>query len=368
MRLRFSPQAAHLVLCAAAMSACASASVLAQGGPTTGSIVYVEPAGKLKVRQRNSKVLADATPGMLVRRSYLLYLDAGARAAVRCADGSLHQLRPDQQGCPCVASSAGETYNHYSSPRTSGVDTEASAFPVVISPRRTLLFTTRPTIRWSPVAASSQGLPVEYQVGIYGAEMRPVWEKTVSSLTEMEYPAGVESLTRGGVYKVIVKGAGRSSDDETTAWLGFAVMTDEQAKDLSDAEARIRSLNLPAAEAQLSISDLYAARGLSSEAIEKLNTLKGTLNQPWVLLMLGDLYAGEGLHREAIAQYNGTLALLQACNDPEARALALAGLVRSYLFMGKFKEADSVLPEAVNAYQALGVKVSREQLKKRTIE
>jgi predicted negative regulator of RcsB-dependent stress response len=372
MRERFSTRAARLVLCAAATAACASMSTLAQDGPMTGRIAYVEPAGKLKVQQRNSKVLADATPGMLVRRSYLLDLDPGARAAVRCADGNLHQVEPGRHGCPCVASAAGEIYKGLSSPRTGGADTQAGAFPVVISPRGTLrgmlLLTTRPTIRWSPVATPSQGPPVEYQVGIYGEGMKPVWEKKVSSVTEMEYPAGEKSLTRGKVYKVVVEGAGRSSQDEVTAWLGFTVMTDAQAKDVGDAETRIRGRNLPAVEAQLLIADLYAARGLSSEAIEKLDALKGALNQPWVLLMLGDLYAAEGLHREAIAQYDGALALLQTGKDPEAQALALAALGRSYLSMGRFTEANSIFPRAQNAYRGLGVNVSIEQLKKGTIE
>lgn len=368
MRKRFGARAARLVLCAAATAACAAVSTLAQHGPTTGRIAYVEPAGKLKVKQRNSEVLADATPGMLVRRSYLLDLDPSAKAAVKCADGNLYQLTPGRQACPCVASSAGETYKGFSDPRTSGADTEARAFPVVISPRGTLLLTTRPTIRWSPVAVPSRGSPVEYRVGIYGEGTKPVWERKVNSVTELEYPAGEKSLVRGVVYKVIVEGAGRISEEETTAWLGFTVMTDDQAKDLGDAEDRIRGHNLPAAEAQLLIADLYAARGLSSEAIEKLNALKGALNRPWVLLMLGDLYAAEGLHREAIAQYDGALALLKTGEDPEARALALAALGRSYLSMGKFKEANSIFPSAVNAYRGLGVHVSIEQLKKRTIE
>lgn len=368
MRKQSYPRAFWRLLQAASTAACLSAAVLAQVGPATGRIAHVEPAGALKIQQRKRARFADATVGMIVRRGYMLDLAPGAKAIVKCADGKPYQLQPGFRPCPCVTLARSALFGVYGEPRTSGADTVAKNFPVVISPRRTRLLTTRPTISWSPVAPRPDGAPIKYLVGVYTEKMRRVWEREVTTLTEFEYPAQEPALTRGEVYIVLVETEGHSSDEEGTAGRGFTVLTDEEAKAVNAAESGVRELNLPATGTEFLVADLYAARGLSSEAIDKLTALKDDLNHPWMLIMLGDLYAAASLHREAIAQYKSTLALPRGENDFEARALALTALGRSYLSLGEFREADSTFQAAMRAYRKLGVKKGMRQLKEGTLK
>ena len=49
-------------------------------------------------------------------------------------------------------------------PATRGQDTAGSLFPVIISPRKTQLLTTRPVLRWSAVASPTPGAAVTYRL------------------------------------------------------------------------------------------------------------------------------------------------------------------------------------------------------------
>jgi hypothetical protein len=351
-----------------AVAVCASARADAQdAGPTTGRIVYIEPAnppGKLKVKQKRGAVPADATVGMPVRRGYLLTLASTARAAVYCADGTRHDLQPGPQGCPCTAAASGTIYDGSTIPRPRGHDTARGTFPVIISPRKTLLLTTRPNIRWSPVAsaATSAAAPT-YRVSLYTDAMELVWRKDGISKTEMSYPSDEQELVRGEVYKVVVQTGRASSQQEHSADLGFTVLTEAEAKGIGAAEESVRRLNLPADETRLLVADLYAARGLSSEAIEMLTSLRDTLKGPTVLRMLGDLYAASGLHREAVNEYEKALALPQTKSDTEGQALALTALGRSYSALGNGERARARFASAVQAFRKLGDRVTIEQLK-----
>jgi hypothetical protein len=333
--------------------------------PMTGRIIHIDPPdppGKLKVKQKRGEQPADATVGMPVRRGYLLTLDATAKATVRCADGTTHDLQPGPQGCPCVTAARGAIYDGSSIPPTRGPDTARGAFPVVISPRKTLLLTTRPNIRWSPVATPSKEEAVTYRVSMYTDAMELVWRKDGIRKTEISYPPDAQELARGEVYKVVVQAGKASSTQEHTADLGFTVLTEGEAKSVGDAAASVRGLKLPADETQLMVADLYAARGLSSEAVEMLNALTNTLREPAVLRMLGDLYAATGLHREAVKEYEEALALPQIRSDTEGQALTLTALGRSQAALGNGERARTSFANAVEAFRKLGDAVTIEQL------
>ena len=354
------PAIKRRLFAAVLLVACVSVPAWAQEGPTTGRVAQVNPAGKLKVRQRKGQVFAEATVGMIVRRGYRLDLDSGGRASIKCADGKIHQLSPGPQGCPCVNPEEGAIQDGSRIPRTRGPDTAGSLFPVILSPRKTLLLTTRPVLRWSPVASSPAGA-VTYKVSIVSFA-GTIWSRQVTSRTEIEYPADERELTRGEEYKLVVTAGRKTSEDEGGADLGFIVMTDEEAKRIADAEASIRALNLRTSETQFFIADLYAARGLSSEAIIKLEALKGDLKELAVLRLLGDLHAHAGLHREAVTHYENALKLPQAVSDLEGQALTLTSLGRSYEMLKKADEAKASWTKAVEIFGKLGEQVTVEKL------
>lgn len=366
MRLRYLSTAARAALCLLAMAVCGAATVVArQADPTVGRIISIEPAhppGKLRVRQGRGEQTADATVGMTVRRGHLLTLAADARAAVYCSDGKKYDLKPGQiQGCPCTAASRGLVYDGSSIPRTRGHDTARGDFPAVLSPRRGLLLTTRPTVRWSPVPPPKPGEAVTYRVIMRTDAGDQVWLKEGVTGTELAYPADAPELARGEVYKAIIQSGRKSSTQEKTADLGFTVLTETDAKAIREAEVDVRLLKLPEVQTRLLIADLYASQELFSEAVELLTELMKTLKEPAVLRLLGDIYATSGLHREAIRQYEEALA--QIGNDIEGQALTLAALGRSYAAIGDRDQANARFTRAVEAYQKLGEKVTVEQLR-----
>jgi hypothetical protein len=368
MRLCYLSSAARVALCLSAVAVCGAATAVArQADPTAGRIVSIQPEnppGKLKVKQGRNEQTADATVGMTVRRGHMLTLAADARATVFCADGKTYDLKPgERQGCPCTAPSRGYVYDGSSIPRTRGHDTARGDFPTVLSPRKGFLLTTRPTVRWSPVPPPKPGEAVTYRVIMRTDAGEQVWSKEGVTATELAYPADAPELVRGEVYKAVVQSGGKSSTQEKTADLGVTVLTETDAKALREAEAAVRLLKVPDAQKRLLVADLYAARGLSSEAVEVLTELTKTLKEPSALRLLGDLYAASGLHREAVRQYEEALTLPRLAGDIEGQALTLAALGRSYAVLGDREQANARFTRAVEAYKKLGEKVTVEQLR-----
>jgi hypothetical protein len=348
--------------------------------PQTGVIADIQPRqppGKLKVRQKRGETPADGTIGMPVRRGYLLTLAARARATVRCADDSTHELEVGPQPCPCT--SAGGTQALGDLPRPRGTDTANSAIPIIISPRGTLLLNTRPTLRWTAVPKSTSDAstvptaPV-YRVSIYTDNMKLVWSKEGIKKTELAYPSDMPELAPGD-YLLMVSTDTGSSDQENGAGHGFTVLpkcSDRPArngnpqclaKQVRDKEKRLRQLNLPNDSTRLLIANLYASNELYAEAIEELNEVLNTAKTPAVMRQLGGLYASIGLNREAEKTYSEALKLLQAENDPEGQALTLYALALTYETLGILDQAQMKYDEAIKAYENLGDNATVTELK-----
>ena len=86
-------------LCAAAiLTVSIFVPAAAQDGPTTGRVAQVKPAGKLKVRQRKSQESAEATIGMIVRRSYRLDLESGGQARLSVQTARFTNCSPVRRG------------------------------------------------------------------------------------------------------------------------------------------------------------------------------------------------------------------------------------------------------------------------------
>lgn len=368
MRLRYFLSVARVALCLSAVAVCGVATVVArQADPTAGRIVSIQPEnppGKLKVKQGRNEQTTDATVGMTVRRGHMLTLAADARATIFCADGKTYDLRPgERQGCPCTAPSRGYVYDGSSIPRTRGHDTARGDFPTVLSPRKGFLMTTRPTVRWSPVPPPKPGATVTYRVVMRTDAGDEVWSKDGVTGTELAYPANAPGLVRGEVYKAVIQSGAKRSTQEKTADLGVIVLTETDAKALREAEAAVRLLKLPDAQKRLLVADLYAAQGLSSEAVEMLTELMKTRKEPAALRLLGDLYAASGLQREAVRQYEEVLSLPQFAGDIEGQALTLAALGRSYAALADREQATARFTRAIEAYKKLGEEVTVEQLR-----
>jgi hypothetical protein len=330
-------------------------------GPTSGRIILIEPKtpkGVLKVQQAKGANPVDATEGMLVRRGYLLILDltsvANARAEVICGDGQKRQLRPGPQGCPCTRPCTPEVcgirYDHAPIGPTRGPDTDLGRFPVMISPRKTMLRNLRPTIRWTPIAGAKES--TVYAVTLYGDSLKVIWSKEVVAATRLAYPDDEPSLTPGQTYKLVVSTDGLSSQEDHSPGLGFTTLTADQARRLADEESQRKQLKLPETQSRFLLVNLYAARGLYAEALEQSEELYKTMKEPAVARMLGDLYAAIGLNREAEKRYLWALDLTPE-GDLDGRGALQKNLARVYEDLSIFDQAVARLKEAVKIYRRL---------------
>ena len=327
-------------------------------GPTSGRIILIEPKepkGAVKVKQGKGVDPINAVEGMLVRRGYLLILNPTARATIICGDGKKRELAPGPQGCPCkkpcTPEVCGIRYDGSTIGATRGPDTDAGLFPVVISPRRTMLLNLRPTIRWAPIAAARER--TSYNVTMYGDGMKVIWTKEVASETRLPYPEKEPSLTPGQTYKVIVTSDGLSSQQDHSPGLGFTALTADQVRALADEEFKRKQLGLPEPQTRFLVSNLFAARELYSEAIEQLQDLYRTMKEPAVARVLGDLYATIGLSREAETKYLETLSLTPA-DDFEGLGATQRSLAQVYENLGIYDQATARLKKAIKAYRRLG--------------
>ncbi|HEY7543538.1 MAG TPA: tetratricopeptide repeat protein [Blastocatellia bacterium] len=332
--------------------------VSAQSGdprdPVWGRIILIKPEGSLKVRQSTRTAFVNATEGMLVRKGYLLSLSPTARAVIICGDGKKRELRPGPQGCPCTRPCTPEVcgirYDGSTIGATRGPDTDTGAFPVVISPRKTMMRSLRPTIRWTPVVGAKE--TTTYNVTLYGEGMKIIWSRDVVSQTRLLYPDDEPDLRPGQTYKVVVTSEGSSSQQDHTPGLGFTTLTAEQAQRLADEETKIKRLELPDPQTRFLIANLYAARELYSEAIEQIEALSTTMKEPALASALGDLYAATGLNRESERKYLTALSLTSA-TDLDNQGLIERNLARAYENLGIIDRALMQLREAIKTYRRL---------------
>jgi hypothetical protein len=335
--------------------------IIAQSGdsanPTAGRIILIEPKkpkGTLKVREAKGVAAVNAAEGMLIRRGYVLTLAATARAIVICGDGKKLELAPGPQGCPCTnpctPEICGINYDGSTIGATRGPDTETGLFPIIISPRKTMLRNLRPTIRWTPIANAKDR--ITYKVTLYGDNMKVIWARDVASETRLAYPDKEPPLMPGQTYKVVVAADDTSSQQDHSPDLGFTTLTADEAQTLADEEIDKKRLGLPETQTRFLVSNLYAARELYSEAIEQLENLYAAMKEAAVAKMIGDLYATIGLYREAEKKYLEALSLTPA-RDLEGLGMTQKNLALVYENLGILDRAIARLANARKAYRRL---------------
>jgi hypothetical protein len=337
--------------------------------PAWGKIVWIEPKDGLMVQEAKGKARVKAFEGMLVRKGYLLILNPTARALVICGDVQPRELKPGPSGCPCTEPCppeiCGLRYKGSTISATRGSDTANGIFPVVIAPRKTLLRSLRPTIRWSPIAGAKEN--TAYQVTLYGESLKPLWSREVINGTRLDYPGNEPALAAGQTYKVVVTSEGASSQQDQLPGLGFTTLTTEQARRLDEEESRRKQLRVSDMQSCLLVVNLYAGGELYAEAIEQLEEIYKTGKEAEVTRTLGDLYAATGLNREAAAKYEEALALTDA-GDLDGLGWTRLNLAQAYENLGSVTQAIAQLREAVNTYRRLGNRALAQALFRRQQE
>jgi len=217
--------------------------------------------------------------------------------------------------------------------------------PYIISPRATKLLSPTPTLRWNPVPGVKS-----YSVRISGLD----WQDMVNG-TEVIYP-GDPPLLPGTTYLLIVESDnGKSSQSEGVPGLGFSLPLEEETRRIRADITTIAGLKLSDDAEAFALAQLYAGRGMYSEAINMLEELADADSQAAnVYRALGDHYQQIGLPLLAEQSYLETVKIVESADDPEVLAEAQARLGTVYLTLGNKVEAIHWLKQAKLGYEALG--------------
>jgi hypothetical protein len=226
--------------------------------------------------------------------------------------------------------------------------------PYLISPHRTLLLNSTPTLRWNPVVDATQ-----YTIQIKNGS-RIVWQTQVKE-TQVTYP-GKPILEPGIPYSVTIQtDNGKSAQSETGNQ--FIILNEADAKvvqteiklsNQSDFSPEVKAFKLAEYYTEYEVPE-PAAYGLTDKTAKSYRLTADAIavlesflkdNQPSSPLfyrMLGDFYAQTGVMRPAEQAYLQAIAQVQSVEDLEEWSLAMYGL-------GELYEATQDAPQAIIWY------------------
>lgn len=303
--------------------------------------------GEVQLKRNGWQGYHPTTFGAILQQGDLLKPAEGAEVIVLCDDLTATRRAPAGEpsglDCPSSTKTVERAEGNLASPRG---DNDKS-IPFVISPRDTRLLTDAPILRWNPVPGVER-----YTVEVRGEEVQ--WEtETGNSSVLYEGPA----LKPDQWYSVIVTADnGTKSTDENAVGLGFSVLSEEAARPVQEAAAKLDKLPSLSDDArQFVLAQIYAEHGLIAEAIEQLEMIVNDgSSAPNVYRTLGDLYWRVGLFVIAGERYTTAAQLAKDAGDEEALAAAQAGLGKTYARLGKSADAIKELEQAQAGYEKLG--------------
>jgi hypothetical protein len=214
--------------------------------------------------------------------------------------------------------------------------------PYVISPRRTLLLTNTPILRWNPVPGAT-----EYTVQVLGAK-GIIWQTKVKE-TQVVY-SGEPVLQPGIPYVFVVQtNTDKSSQTEGNTGSEFILLQPSEVKAVQAEVNAILQSNLSEEVKALRLADYYsnyeianpADYGLSEKAAKNYrlnadaiavleNLIAKGQKSPLLYRTLGNLYWQTGLMRPAEMAYLKAIDSIQSLADLEEWTLAMFGLGELY--------------------------------------
>jgi hypothetical protein len=328
-----------------------------------GRIARVQ--GEVLLKREEWPDFHPATVGTILCLGDQLRPAKGSQVRVQCADANqtLWTVRDGMtsgaaNGCPKPAEPRNTPFG--STPPSRGETLASSRIPYIISPRRTLLLTTSPTLRWHGVSGAKS-----YTVRVRG-EGEDYWKTEVSG-TEVVYAGN--PLKPGVYYSVIVETDNqRDSREEDLEGLGFKLLDEQEQSQLQTARNQLTKQELDEQAFALSLADLYIRYDLKAEAIATLEALvnKGTTTAA-VYRTLGELYRRVGLPPLAQSAYLRAIELAST-SDIEAQAEANASLGEVYAALGEKNKAIQYINQALIKYESLAASERVRELKNQLTE
>jgi hypothetical protein len=281
--------------------------------------------GDISLKRKGWTKYQSVSFGTSLHADDLVKVGPSSSAKIVCSDLRVHELLPGPGPIPCAAKQQLLHSKDGSAVQpTRGTPFDGS-FPIILSPRRTKLFSPNPILRWTPVQGAT----------IYTVEIRGwpkfLWGAQISNKTVLTYPIDAPRLKPGVDYKLIVfAGDNNSSEEPIRPGFGFRILDPKEVSIIANEQNQIESLGLPTNATGYMIAYLYSTNGLRAEAIQRLELLLTQTNAPAVARLLGDLYLEVGLVREAEAYYLTALKLYTAQNDIEGQMMVQFALASIY--------------------------------------
>lgn len=263
--------------------------------------LIVSVQGKANVTPENGWKAVPAALDMPVFTGDLVEVAESSRVRLICGEANkAYEWTAGSYGVPCGTGDRGAIWigGRVVDP---GGTRDSSAFPRLLSPRKTALLSTHPKIRWTSVPNVSK-----YSVRVTGQNVD--WSAQVET-TEIVYPDKAPALVGGQSYKVRIFAGKRTSEDEGVPALDFTIIPDAEGKPIKAREPEINRLSVEDSSKRLLIASLYARNNLNAEAIMLLDE-RSTDSE--TVRLLADLYLKVLLIDSAEEQYRRLLQLTGA--------------------------------------------------------
>jgi len=324
--------------------------------------LVVQLEGRGSVKRQGWTGSAPLVFGTALRAGDLIDLGQSSHAKVVCSDLTLHDVPGGIGGVPCSPSRGVLRRENGSLINATRGWPSDGLMPVVVSPRKTKLLSSHPTLRWTPVTGATT-----YRVTVRSQNL--YWQTIVSKATQVVYPDAAPRLEPGVDYKLIVEANDKSSSDYPGLGLGFSLLLSKDRKTVLEGQKQIEKLQLPEGPTQFLVAHLYTEYGLYAEAIERLEGISDKFGVAAVRRLLGDLYMNIGLARQAEADYLNSLELSKSENDDEGQMLDHKALEYIYQqILGNKEAAGEQLNATLDLAKKLGDDLTASQAGKQLAE
>ncbi|MGH8000295.1 MAG: hypothetical protein ACREPR_12905 [Brasilonema sp.] len=220
--------------------------------------------------------------------------------------------------------------------------------PYIISPRRTLLLTNKPKLRWNQVLGVKS-----YDVSLQKGDS-VLWQTKVN--TNQVVYSGEAKLEPGVEYSLIVKtDNGKLSTDEKPNAQGFSLLSQEETQVIKAAITQLNNQKVSDKVKALQCAFFYIGADLKSEAIEILEALiNAGMKEIFIYRKLGYLYWQTGVNARSETHYLNAHELAKTRKDIVQQAQIAETLGGLYVAVDDEKEAVKWLIQARDSYKTLG--------------
>jgi len=308
----------------------------------------VEKQGEV-VLKRGKRSIKPVTKGVELYSGDLLKPSQKAIIVVRCVQGKTWILSAGvESNVNNRCTVAKSNHDPDSDDSRGGSD---QSVPYVISPRKTRVLDSKPTIRWNAAPSATSYTVIVRASGF-------TWKVTGVKGTQVTYTG--QPLKAKVSYSVVIEAEGctlskcSSEEDDSQAGTGFTLVAEAEAQQIRSDAQQLAKQSLSDEAKALMLADFYAEHQLTSDAIQTLEALaKQGSKTVAVHQMLGEFYERVELSLLAKDQYGKALELAKTDRDMAAQAAAKMGLARIFWGLGSKEVAIRNLKEAQSAYKSL---------------